>query len=266
MAGPRKSRPVHCQGRHEDERCDGVATWRNDWTQGAGWHEPEPGYLCDKCGWAAGEKLIAELDLQYVDDGRIRGPEDVGPRLLGALDSAARDGRLSARDRAIHAVCCQRAMELNYVEIMAGSEWLAQEAGARLGRSISKTKARASRVRLENLGYLRRLTVSNITSHSLKGGRRGPQDPGTAPGHAAGSSQGSGLAHLRLLRRPHPGHSARLQAVLLGQVSQSPRPHRPGGGGQAGGGLRRTEGRGRVTGPLAHGRVSGPLVGLQQSD
>jgi hypothetical protein len=181
MAGPRKRRPVHCQGWHEDERCDGVATWRNDWTQGAGWHEPEPGYLCDKCGWAAGEKLIAELDLQYVDDGRIRGPEDVGPRLLGALDSAARDGRLSARDRAIHAVCCQRAMELNYVEIMAGSEWLAQEAGARLGRSISKTKARASRVRLENLGYLRRLTVSNITSHSLKAAVEGRKTQGLRP-------------------------------------------------------------------------------------
>jgi len=181
MAGPRRRRPVHCQGWHDGAPCEGAATWRKDWTQGAGFDKPEPGYLCDACGWAAGARLVPELDLEHVDDGRIRSAADVGPRLLGALESATRDGRLSPRDRAIHAVCCQRASELNYVEIMAGSEWLAEEAGRLLGRPIAKSKARASRMRLENLGYLRRLTLSEVTSFSLKAAVQGRKAAGKRP-------------------------------------------------------------------------------------
>lgn len=167
MAG-RRRRPVHCQGWRDDAPCDGVATWRKDWTQGGGFAEPEPGYLCDTCGWSAGAKLAPELNLEHVDDGRIRSADDVGPRLLAALERAADDGRLSALDRAIHAVCCDRADELSYVEIMAGSEWLAQEAGRLLGRRIDKKEARRSRQRLESLGYLRRMHLSDVTSRSLK--------------------------------------------------------------------------------------------------
>jgi hypothetical protein len=51
---------------------------------------------------------------------------------------------------------------------MACNEWLAQEAGAQLGRRINKTQVRRSRQRLEDLGYLRRLDVSDITSFALK--------------------------------------------------------------------------------------------------
>src|SRR4051794_15935166 len=106
--------------------------------------------------------------LEFVDNGRIRSADDVAPRLLGALEAAGRDGRLSPRDRAIHEVCVLRALELNYVEIMAGSEWLAQEAGGVLRLKLDKKEARRSRMRLENLGYLRRLNVSEITSYSVR--------------------------------------------------------------------------------------------------
>jgi hypothetical protein len=177
----RRRRPVHCQGWSDGAPCDGVATWRKDWTEGSGFAEPEPGYLCDKCEWAAGAKLVGELALEPVDDGRIRSADDVAPRLLGALDAAGRDGRLSPRDRAIHAVCCQRALEVTYVEIMAGSEWLAEEAARLLGRRIDKSQARRSRLRLEGLGYLRRMNVSDISSFSLKAQNEARKAAGKRP-------------------------------------------------------------------------------------
>lgn len=149
--------------------CEGIATWKTDWTN-YGWATSGPGYICGECGWAVDETSIRDgADVDFVDDGRIRRPEDVGPRLLGALESARRDRRLSALDRAVHHVCCARASEMRYVEIMAGSQWLADEAGKLLGRRVHRTQAVRSRDRLINLNYLRRLSMSEITSYALRG-------------------------------------------------------------------------------------------------
>jgi hypothetical protein len=164
MAGRR--RPVHCQGWHDGQPCGGVATWRKDWTEGGGFAKPEPGYLCDVCGWAAGAGLVKDIDLEPVDDGRIRGSEDVGPRLAGALERAALDSRLSALNRDVHRVYCTRSDELGWVEIMAGDVWVCQELG--LEPRKSRNSVRRSRARLEALGYIKTKEGHQVSSYALK--------------------------------------------------------------------------------------------------
>ena len=166
-AGRGRRRPVRCLG------CPGTATWRKDW---AGNGSGEPGYLCDACGWAAGEALANELDLEPVDDGRIRGPEDVAPRMEGALGRAADDGRLSALDRRVHAVYCARVLDLAWVEIMAGDEWVCERLG--LEPRAWRTRVRRSRERLENLSYVRRRQVSEIRGDRLKAALKARQSKG----------------------------------------------------------------------------------------
>jgi hypothetical protein len=72
----KRRRPVSCS-------CGGEATWRKDWTQGNRFYEPEPGYVCDSCGWALSESSIrngATLP-PLADDGRIEDEDGQGRAL-----------------------------------------------------------------------------------------------------------------------------------------------------------------------------------------
>ncbi|MFL5916742.1 MAG: hypothetical protein ACJ752_14070 [Gaiellaceae bacterium] len=146
--------------------------------------ETDPGYDRDLVPYRCldCERLIRAEDVPDApDDGRIRSADGVAPRLLGALEGAKRDGRLSAIDRAVHAVGCQRAAELSYVEIMAGSEWLAEQASRLLGREINTTQAQRSRQRLEGLDYFRRLQLSDVSSYALKAAVQSRKAAGKRP-------------------------------------------------------------------------------------
>ena len=179
MARQRRPRPVHCQGWRDDgAACDGTATWRKDWTQGSGLAAPGPGYLCDGCGWAAGKQLASELDLTFVDDGRIRGPEDVALRIAGARARRLADPTLKGREvlHALHELYCQSAELDSWVEILAADTWAEAELTRRLGRKVHRTQVRRSRMALEGLGYVRRLRrprrsslVKIAATHKLEG-------------------------------------------------------------------------------------------------
>lgn len=158
---PRRRRPVQCPA------CTGVATWRKEWAEGCG----EPGYACDACGWALGRGSIrdgAGSDLRPADDGRIRSPEDVAPRMRATLERAESDGRLSALDQAALRTYVDVVNENTSVEIMAADGWVAEQLSEELGRTIARQHVARSRTRLEALGYVRRLRVQDITRHGLR--------------------------------------------------------------------------------------------------
>jgi len=141
----RRRRPVTCG------KCGGRAPWDTDAKL----------YLCPDCGMFYDDETAPS-----VDDGRIRGPEDVGPRLAGALERAALDTRLSALDRNVHRIYCARADELGWVEIMAGDAWVCQELG--LDPRAWRTRVRRSRGRLAALGYIRMKEAHEVTSYALR--------------------------------------------------------------------------------------------------
>ncbi|HEY7197520.1 MAG TPA: hypothetical protein VH306_10050 [Gaiellaceae bacterium] len=158
-----RRRPVRCPWCEE-----AIATWRADWRQGSGEYAwPEPGYLCDACGWAANAETADGLELK-VADGRIRSPQDVAPRIEGARARAAEDSRLSELDRAAHGVYCDVAIANTSVEIMAADGWVAEQVGATLGRTVARQHVARSRNRLERLGYVRKLGVKDVTRFGLR--------------------------------------------------------------------------------------------------
>jgi predicted nucleic acid-binding Zn ribbon protein len=103
-----------------------------------------------------------------IDDGRIRGPEDVAMRMAGALERISTDGRVSELDRATHSTYVDVVLENTSVEIMAADGWVAEQVSTELGRKIPRQHVARSRAKLEGLGYVRRLGVSDITRHGLR--------------------------------------------------------------------------------------------------
>jgi hypothetical protein len=95
---------------------------------------------------------------------RIRGPKDVPIRLGQARDTAARDGRLSDRDRAYLALCHEIGAEQRSVQIAIADEWAMHELGL-----TSRTQVRRVRQRLTRLGYLSELRPSEVTMYALRG-------------------------------------------------------------------------------------------------
>ncbi len=148
--------------------CGGPAHWKRDLAP-HGYVGVGGGFLCHDaaCGWAYSESMATTQGWpEPLDDDRIRGPEDVAPRLLGALDSAKRDGRLDGLPRKVHAVYVDRALEANYVEIMAGDVWVCEQLG--LDPTTWRTRVQRARYRLSDLGYVRHLEVKNVSSFALK--------------------------------------------------------------------------------------------------
>src|SRR5437763_3273390 len=78
----------------------------------------QAGYRCG-CGFHASDDeatyCLERGIYALCDDGRIRGPEDVAPRLIGTLERATNDPRLSDLDRDVLRVYCARADELSWV-------------------------------------------------------------------------------------------------------------------------------------------------------
>jgi hypothetical protein len=148
MAGrQRKRAPIRCPECGE----------RSEWTKVPDYGEL---YQCVACGtWTR------EEDAPPPDDGRIRSPDDVEPRVEGARQRAAADARLSELDREVHGLYCDVAIENTSVEVMAADTWVAEELG--LGER-GRTSVRRSRARLEALGYVRRLQVKDVTRYGLK--------------------------------------------------------------------------------------------------
>jgi hypothetical protein len=101
-----------------------------------------------------------------IADGRIRSPEDVPVRLLGALEAACRDERLSELDRRVHSVYCERALEIGWVTIMAGDAWVCERLG--LDEGAWRSRVWRSRQRLQELGYAKRLRVEEVRHWGLR--------------------------------------------------------------------------------------------------
>lgn len=159
----RRARAVKCL------RCAG----RAELVENVGEYASHPtsgrGYACS-CGWVIDEYDIARHEREFgklvPDDGRIRGADDAIERLAGALERAAVDKRLSPFDRSVHAIYCDRAAELGWVEIMASDYWVCERLG--LDPAAHRNRVRRSRDRLAGLNYVRRLKLPEVTSRHLK--------------------------------------------------------------------------------------------------
>jgi hypothetical protein len=113
-------------------------------------------YRC-RCGWSIDADLADWRreqgdELQLFDDGRIRSPEDVAPRIEGTLATAAEDARLSERDRDVLGVLVRVGLRHTSIYAIIGREWLAVQVGA------TQDEVRGSLRRLERFGYVRKWT------------------------------------------------------------------------------------------------------------
>jgi hypothetical protein len=157
MAGKRR-RPVHCGG----WECDGVAKWVKDWQLGAEYTQPEPGYLCPECGWAANADTADQLELTFVDDGRIRGADDVPPRLALCAQSAAANPYLNEFDLQVYQLYLETGAEHNSVEIIASDYWVAERLG------FDRSRVRRSRARLGHFKHVKRLTPKEVRMYAVQ--------------------------------------------------------------------------------------------------
>jgi hypothetical protein len=144
-------------------------------------------------------------------------------RLLGALETARRDGRLSELDRRVHRVYCERALEIGWVEIMASDGWVCERIGVNEG--AWRSRVWRSRQRLEKFGYARRLKENDVTHRGLKAqvAARKVAGSGRSRCSRCARPRPSGL---RALRWANPGYRARIEAILLQRLSRGWLAHR----------------------------------------
>jgi hypothetical protein len=148
--------------------CNGSARRVEDIAEYASYPTHGRGYVCDdreECRWWIDEHR--DLSDLVPDDGRIREPEDALTRLTDALVAASRDGRLSELDRLVHAVYCDRATELGWVEVMAGDAWVCERLGLDAAAG-HRTRVMRARKRLAALGYVKEMKEAQVTHRGLK--------------------------------------------------------------------------------------------------
>lgn len=154
-----KRRPFPC------DQCGGEATWDAEWGH----------YRCGGCSY-----FWSEDEAPRRHDGRIRGPEDVAPRIAGARARRGADPVLGGRAllRELHELYCETAERHSWVEVMAADSWAEEELTRRLGRRVHRTQVRRARLALEGLGYVRRVTAPRgfplrelVATYKLEGRR-----------------------------------------------------------------------------------------------
>ncbi len=135
--------------------CGGRATWKQD-ENGHG------EYVCQNCG--------IYVDLETVDDGRIRSAADVPIRVAGAR--AARDADPIFKGRQIlyelFELYCEIVEKETWVTILAADTWAAQELTKRLGRNVFRQQVARQRHALVALGYIRCLRPDEVRRTQLK--------------------------------------------------------------------------------------------------
>jgi hypothetical protein len=132
------------------------------------------------CGWTATVKELQRERPELLDDGRIRGPEDVAVRIAGARARREADPALTNRElvRELHELYCETAERHSWVEVMAADIWAEHELSSRLGRKVHRTQVRRARLALEGRGYVRTVAKPHgfalreqLTRHKLEGRR-----------------------------------------------------------------------------------------------
>jgi len=155
MARPRrKPPPVRCE-------CGSPAKWSApDEGYTCGTWDTEAGEYVDGCGKFYTADEAAELG---TADGRIRGPEDVVPRLAECAARAAENPYLSNFDRRYFALCLRVGTEHRSVEVIVSDRWAAEQ----LGASDHKRASRARR-KLESFNHVRRLQSKEVRMYAIQ--------------------------------------------------------------------------------------------------
>lgn len=117
------------------------------------WDVTDELYVCGGCGQVYTETMARELP---TDDGRIRGPEDVAPRIAGVLDVARGDKRLSPPTLAVFERLCEIGLGFDSIYVLGSSRYLSDEL------ELQRNTVRRALARLEGFGYVRATSPQDV--------------------------------------------------------------------------------------------------------
>lgn len=125
------------------------------------WRDEDKLFIC-ACGWFVDEADAKEFGLA-ADDGWIRSPEDVLPRLLECNHRAAINPYLNDFDLLVYDLYVEVAAQHKSVQIMAADRWVAAELGIKNHQRVAH-----ARKRLESFNHLKRLQPTEVTMYALQ--------------------------------------------------------------------------------------------------